>query len=108
MQQNHLNEKMKEKTILLVQHSSSTTNEFSTHLNRIVKIVHNHFPASHSTLVKRIESDFLNRPVQVVHSAQCLFNLFWIPCDCLEVWTKDILKLFQNLHNVSQSKDIHQ
>lgn len=98
---------MNVKTILLIQHFSSTTSEFSTHLNRIVKIVHNHLPASHSTLIKRIESNFLNRLVQFVHSAQRLFNLFRVPCDCLEVWTKDILKLFQNLHNMSQSKNVY-
>lgn len=96
--------RVKDKTILLILHFSTKANAFSTHLNRIVKIVHNHFPASHFTLVKRIESNFLNRHVQFVHSAQRLFNLFRVPCDCLEVWTKDILKLFQNLHNRSQRR----
>lgn len=99
--------RMMDKTILLII-GFFTATEFPTNLNRIVEIVHYHFPASHFTLVKGIKSNFLNGHMQLVHSAECLLNLFGVPCDRLEIWTKDILKLFQNLHNTGQSKDVDQ
>lgn len=49
-----------------------------THLNCLVKVLHDCFPVTHHMDFENIATEFFNRHNQPIHSAQHIIDAFWV------------------------------
>lgn len=74
---------------------------FYTHRNFCVEVLHNNIPAVPLLYTERIKAHFLYGHNETIHPAQHIIDTLGIPCNSLELRSKDVGKLLQDLYMIT-------